>query len=301
MAKHTFTTWLQFEVNAARCALLRLIEEEERLRYIEGPQLERRYMDAVGNYEETVVQEEMECELLTTKQRLVQAAINRREEIDEAAIDEKIESLRKDMTAAAAGTPPPNAYADLSPEQSDELQELYGKIVKNFHPGMHPEMTQAHKELYEKAQEAYRRRDIQALNLIWEMLTATDGEGLEIAFELVMGTGSGTGNEETVPDRDYSTDYSLASRLYSSFIPLKEEAAISEEWKHYQKQTNEKMASLQALKQEFPYNAKEMLSDPDQLSSYKQELEQRLRQAKTEREHLISEIQKMIGGVKKHG
>lgn len=55
MENHTFTNWLQFEVNSARCALLKLIEEEDRLQYVEGPQLERAYMEAVGNYEETVV------------------------------------------------------------------------------------------------------------------------------------------------------------------------------------------------------------------------------------------------------
>ena len=299
MAEHTFTRWLQFEVNAVRCALLKLIEEEERIRYIEGPQLERTYMEVVGNFEEIVVQEEMECELLTTKQRLVQAAINRREEIDEAAIDEKIESLRKDMTSAAAGTPPPQAYADLSPEQSDELQELYSKIVKNFHPGMHPEMTQAHKELYDKAQQAYRCRDLQALNLIWAMLTASDGEGMEIAFNLVMGEDS---NEEVkAPEHDYSTDYSLVSKLYSSFIPLQEEVPIMEEWENYKAQTTEKMECIQRLQQEFPYNTKEMLSDSKQIAAYKQELEQRMRQAKKEREQLSNDIRKMIGSAKRRG
>ena len=298
MAEHTFTNWLQFEVHSARCALLRLYEEEARLKYIEGPRLEREYMEAVGNYEETVVQEEMECELLTTKQRLVQAAINRREEIDEAAIDEKINELRKDMTDAAAGNPPPQPYAELSPEQSGELQELYSKIVKQFHPSMHPEMTEAERQLYQKAQEAYRLRDLQALNLIWEMLTASDGEGFELAFEMSMSVGKG---EEEAPDRDYSTDYSLASTLYGSFIPLQEEAAIVEEWENYMDKTNSMMEQIQKMKQEFPYSAQEMLSDPQQVQAYKQELEQRMRNAQKEREQLTQDIQKMIGGTKVRG
>lgn len=300
MAEHTFTNWLKFEVHSARCALLRLYEEEERLKHIEGPRLEREYMEAVGNYEETVVKEEMECELLTTKQRLVQAAINRREEIDEAAIDEKINELRKDMTDAAAGDPAPQPYAELSPEQSGELQDLYSKIVKQFHPSMHPEMTEAERQLYQKAQDAYRMRDLPALNLIWEMLTASDGEGLQLAFEMTMSMGTGD-NEEDVPDRDYSTDYSLASTLYSSFVPLQEEAAITEEWKSYMEKTNSMMEQIQSMKQEFPYNAQEMLSDPQQIQAYKQELEQRMRNAQKEREQLTQNIQKMIGGTKVRG
>lgn len=309
MGDHTFTKWLQLEVHTARCALLKLLEEEDRLRCIEGPQIERNYMEAVGNYEETVVQEEMECELLTTKQRLVQAAINRREEIDEAAIDAKIDDLRKEMTGAAVGESSIPANLNLSVEQSDELQELYGKIVKEFHPSMHPEMTQAQKELYDKARDAYRRHDLHALNLIWEMLTEDDDEGLSIAFEMVMNIGIGIGGgsaewemgEKSVPVRDYSTDYSLASTLYSCFMPLQEEAAIIEECQKYKLQIGEKIDQLAELKQQFPFNAQETLNDPEQLAAYKRELEQRMRQAQSDRERLTQEIKKMIGGVKKRG
>lgn len=299
MAEHTFTNWLQFEVNSARCALLRLYEEEERLKHIEGPRLEKAYMEAVGDYEESVVKEEMECELLTTKQRLVQAAINRREAVDEAAIDKKIDELRKDMTDAAAGDPPPQPYAELSSEQADELQELYSKIVKEFHPGMHPELTEAERQLYQKAQNAYRMRDLAALKLIWEMLTATDGEGMKMAFELSMEENNG--EEDKVPSRDYSTDYALASVLYTSFLPLREEAAIMEEWKNYREKTNSMMEQIERMKQEFPYSAQEMLSDPQQIQAYKQELEQRMRNARNEREQLTQEIRKMIGGASSRG
>ena len=298
MAKHSFTTWLQFEVHAARCALLKLIEEEDRIKYIERPQLEKQYMEAVGNYEETVVKEEMECELLTEKRRLIQAALNRREEIDEAAIDAKIDALRKEMTAEAAGTPPQD-YAELSSEQSDALQELYGKIVKNFHPSMHPEMTQAHCELYQKAQDAYRHRDLPALSLIWEMLTASDGEGLQLAFEIVLGDTADDAAQ--APKRDYTTDYSLAAELYSCFVPFREEAPITDAWDRFKLQINEKMEQIQALQQTFPYKAKGMLSDPQQIAAYRLELEQRMRQAQTERAQLTRGIQQMIGGVRKHG
>ena len=298
MEMHTFTAWLQFEVHTAQCALLKLIEEEDRLRYMEGPQLERSYMELVGNYEETVVKEEMECELLLEKQRMIQTAINRREEIDEAAIDEKINALRKKMTDAAAGDPPLE-YAVLTPEQSEALQELYGKIVKEYHPSMNPEMTQAQKALYQRAQQAYRYRDLQALKLIWEMLAASDGSGLEIALKLVLGVSSD--DAENVPERNYATDYTFASSLYSCFVPFQEEAAIAEELERCKIETEEKLARLQMLKQSFPFNAQEMLADPAQVEAYKQDLERRMQQAKHEGEQLSHDIQKMIGGERKHG
>ena len=299
MSEHTFTNWLQFEVNSARCALLKLIEKEDRMRYIEGPELERAYMEAVGHYEESVVKEEMECELLTTKQRLIQAAINRREPIDEAAIDEKIAALRQDMMVSAAGEGEPKAYAELSPEQAEELQKLYGQIVARFHPSMHPEMTQAHRALYEKAQDANRRRDLRALQLIWEMLTASDDEGLELAFSMVMSEGGSS--DESVPTRDYSTDYSLASTLYSSFVPLREETAIIEAWNDYKSQISEKMEGIQEQNERFPFNARETITDPAKLADYKQSLEQRMRQAQLDRARLTEEIKKLIGGAQIRG
>ena len=40
MSGHTFTGWLYHEVTAARCALLALYEQKDRLLYVEGPQIE---------------------------------------------------------------------------------------------------------------------------------------------------------------------------------------------------------------------------------------------------------------------
>lgn len=293
MANHTFTNWLKFEIHSARCALLRLYEEEEKLKYIEGPRLERAYMDTVGKYEEQVVKEEMECELLTAKQKLVQTAINRREAIDEAAIDQKIDEMREEMMKDAAGEPLEQNYAKLTNEQSGELQKIYSKIVESFHPSMHPEMTATERMLYQKAQDAYRMRDLPALNLIWEMLTGGDGEGIELTFTMTLANDDGEGD---APSRDYSTDYSLASQLYERFVPLQEEAPILEEWKNYTNRTNNMMERLAQMKQEFPFTAEEMLSDPKQIEEYKHELEQRMRDAQKERAQLTQDIQTMIGG-----
>lgn len=184
MAKHTFVKWLNKEVASSSCALLKLYEELDKLKYIEGPRLEKEYMDKLGTFEETVIKEEIECELLKKKQEMIQSAINRRETIDEAAIDEEINKLREEMIKEVGGDKLPKEYADLSEEQATGLQEIYSEIVKNYHPQTHSDLTEAHKELFKKAQEAYRRKDISALKLIYDMLTSADGEGM--AFELSM-------------------------------------------------------------------------------------------------------------------
>lgn len=302
MSKHTFTIWLHREVASARCALLTLYEQRDKLQYIEGPRLEKEYMDKVGSYEENVIKEEIECELLQKKQQMIQAAINRREPIDEAAIDAELEKHRQQLFQEAAGSPP-QEYAELSGEQSDELQELYRDIVKNFHPQMHPELTEAHHRLFQKAQEAYRRRDLEALKLVHEMLySAQEDEAvLELTLELLIGGKADETEEEPDADRDHTTDYSLAAMIYSGFKPTNEEAAIQEELARYRQMTDSVMKETDDMRLRFPYTASEMLSDPAKIEAYKEELEHRLRSAAAERERRTKEIRAMIESEAAHG
>ena len=297
MGKHTFVKWLNKEVASSSCALLKLYEELDKLKYIEGPRLEKEYMDKIGTFEETVIKEEIECELLKKKQEMIQSAINRREPIDETSIDEEINKLREEMIKEAGGDAPPKEYADLSEEQATELQEIYSEIVKNYHPQTHPDLTEAHKELFKKAQEAYRRKDISALKLIYDMLTSADGEGM--AFELSMELD--VSDEEETADERFTTDYTLASELYRSFIPTSEEASIQEEWTRYKQNIDEVMSEMETLKTQFPYTAAETLSNPDKLAEYKAGLEHRLYEASKERARLTNEIERMKEVTVQHG
>jgi len=286
MSKHSFGTWLNIEVTASRCALLKLYEEQERLLHIEGPQLEKDYMEKIGPLEETVIKEEIECELMSKKQAMIQAAINRREPIDEAAIDAQIDQERQKLLSAAQGDSAPVEFAQLTAEQADELQEIYREIVKNYHPQMHPELTEAHRALYQKAQEAYRRRDLQALKLVRDMLESTKGEGITLELTMQLGIGMGDDEGANIEKREYDTDYALASTLYSSFIPTGEEIAIQEEWNRCKQTMESVMANMADTRNRFPYNAAAMLADPAQIEAYKEELRQRHHAAKPETEQL---------------
>lgn len=297
MANHTFVKWLNKEVASSSCALLKLYEELDKFKYIEGPRLEKEYMDKIGTFEETVIKEEIECELLKKKQEMIQSAINRREPIDESAIDEEINKLREEMIKEAGGDAPPKEYADLSEEQATELQEIYSEIVKNYHPQTHPDLTEAHKELFKKAQEAYRRKDVSALKLIYDMLTSADGEGM--AFELSMELD--VSDEDETADERFTTDYTLASELYKGFIPTSEEASIQEEWRRYKQNIDEVMSNMETLKTQFPYTAAETLSNPDKLAEYKAGLEHRLYEASKEQARLTNEIERMKEATVQHG
>lgn len=303
MSKHSFTVWLYSEVTAARCALLTLYEQRDKVIYIERPRLEKEYMDKVGDYEKTVIKEEIECELLREKQQMVQAAINRRKPIDEAAIDAELEIRRQQMYQEAESTSMPQDYAELTSEQCDELQELYRNIVEGFHPQMHPEQTVVHHQLFQKAQEAYRRRDLPALKLIYEMLQSTENGDQTITLILrllVEENGSEDGEEENITYRDYVTDYLLASQIYCGFKATVEEAAIQEEWAKYRQMTDTVMREMDDIRLQFPYTAAEMLSDHAQIEAYKEELAHRLRAATAEIERRTKEIQSMIEGATIH-
>lgn len=292
MKTHTFTDWLYSEVMSSRNALLTLYEQLDKMRFVEAPQLERQYMEQVGSMEESIIQQEIECELLEEKKKMVQAAINRREPVDEAAIDAAIDKLRQEKLKEAVGAVPPDVPChNLTGEQSDAMQELYRKIVKEYHPQMHPEITENQKRLFEKAQDAYRRRDMTALQLIYDMLSSTEGEPLNLTmtFELTIGDG-----DSETEKRTFSTDYSLSKKLYNCFVPTAEEAAIQEEWQRCQEKQELAMKQVEDLKQEFPFNASEMLADPAQLETYKKQLDHRKFEAEQSIQKLQNEIQSMM-------
>ena len=304
MSKRTFTYWLRREAASARCALLALFEQRDRLQYIEGPRLEKEYMDQVGSFETTVIREEIECELLRKKQQMIQTAINRREPVDEAAIDAELENCRRQMLQEAEGPSAPQEYAELSAQQSEELQNLYHDILQNFHPQTHPDLTKVHRELFRNAQEAYRRRDVEALRLIHEMLCATqkDGQVLEIMFELLAGGGAEGGAEQAQAGGGAdTTDFSLAADIYAGFKPTEEEAVMQETCARDRQAADRVLKEMEQMQLQFPYTAAGMLSDPEKIQAYKQELTYRLHNAAAERERRSGRIREMMESVAAHG
>ena len=292
MANHSFLAWLNNEVVTAKCALLLLYEKHDKLKYIDGPALDRLYMEQVGNFEQTVINEEIEVELLRTKQEMIQAAINRREPIDEEAIDAQLNDKRIEMMKQAQGEEI-EGCAMLGGSATQELQKLYSDIVKNFHPQTHPDITEFEQELFAKAQEAYRHQDLSAMQLIHEMLFSTyiDIGGLEFATEILK-------SDEV---ENVLTDYKLVSVIYNSFVPTSEEASLQEEATRFRQEAKKVMEDIEEIEKTFPFTARGMLSDPEKIAEYKAELEHRLREAIQERERYTEIIREMIESVATNG
>ena len=95
MRRQTFYNWLQREVSSSRMALVTLYENRDRLLYVEAPPLRKRYMDIFGAVEEPVLEAELEVSLLRRKVEMIQTALNRREPVDLAAIDARLQDERE--------------------------------------------------------------------------------------------------------------------------------------------------------------------------------------------------------------
>lgn len=296
-----FIFWLEGELVASRYVLIKQYEEYDRMRFMEIPNTEKKYLDIFGEIEEKTIRAEIECELLEKKQEMIQTAINRREPIDEAAIDAIINEEREKALKEAQGEEPQN-FTELTLPQQDELQNVYNEIVKKYHPQMHPELTEAHKELFRKAQDAYRRRDLPALCLIKDTLDSIgeDENALELFLQL-MAASQNENSEEEEKLPEHKKDYTLAGMIYKSFVPTADEAAIIEETDFYKDKCEELAQDMEKMRNEFPLSAKAMLEDPEETEKYKEELSHRLRDAEKKKTVLEAKISSMLKEVSPNG
>ena len=269
-----------------------LLEQKDKLTFQEGPQLEETYMKEVGHYEEEVLREELEADLLQKKQQMIQTAINRREAVDEEAIDRELDKLREKTLKDFAGEDPEGAAA-LTDEKSAELQSLYHYIVKNYHPQTHPNLPAAHAELFKKAQVAYRCRDLDALRLIHTMLTDSEEESTAMILAQIL---SSPAQENGNASPAYLTDYSLSARLFHCFRRTANDAILLEEQKQYKHEANLLMEELTAMRKKFPFNTAQLLGDPHEIEAYRKELSCRMHSAQQERAARQEEISKMLEG-----
>ena len=292
MSELTFSIWLNQELIAARCSLVTLHEQLDKLVYIDGPQLEQLYMEQVGNYEESVIRAEIECELLRKKQQIIQTAINRHKPIDLSAIDQEIDILRRQMLLAAAGPASAQSYDRLSEEEREDLQDLYHRIVRSFHPETHPELTDTHRHLFQKAQEAYRRRDLPALRLIYQMLVDADGISLDDLLAMLSPEEAPTVERTSL--KGHSTDFTLAGLLYPYIKPSAEETAVQESIRAFRNRADDILKEMDLIRTQFPHSAAEMLGDPEKVEAYKKDLERRMQNAVQEQERRTQEINAMI-------
>lgn len=287
MTDASFSQHLFRKLTGTQDELLRLYEQLETMRSIDGPRLQQTYEEVIGPFEEATLLDELERLLLERKLELIQRMINRREPIDLAAIDAELQTTRQELLEELAQQRPETTAPVISKEDEQALKEAFRFITARFLPALHPELTERQKALYEKALTAYRRQDLPALLLVQEMLMQEEPGGtFPVTLDIEVSDASG----------ELPEDHTLAKELLPYFIPTKEEAKLQSELKQTDSQINAAQQEIDDLWQQFPFRAKTMLDDPLRTSAYQGELQRRQAAAQEQCRALQQQIDELLKG-----
>lgn len=300
MRKQTFYDWLIREVATSRMALVGIYESRDKVLYVEAPPLRKKYMETIGVYEEPVLQAELEVAMLRRKAEIIRIAVNRREPINLEAIDEQLEKEKQEQIAELENSDKTlKEIPELDEQQSHTLQRQYREITSKFHPAMNPDITDTQKELYQKAVEAYKMQDTEAMKLIYDMLfEPVDLSGISISA----GSNDQTSEERRADYRaiatELSTDYYLAKKLYSSFSPLEEDHVMLDMLQNYEEQRKEVEEEIAQIRSGFPFSAVKTMNSRTKLDEYLAELRLRAAHCEKEKKELEEQITSMMEGRK---
>lgn len=296
MLEQTYLKWLGKEVMATKYALLVALEKRDNLLYIEEPELKEEYMQKIGMYEEQILKLELEVSLQEKKKMLIQATINRREAVDLEAIEKQLDEERAKQLNRLNETYKAGVHQNetLTVEEKEELQNLYKEIVREFHPQVRSDMTENEKYLYEKALDAYKRQNLEALRLIYDMLFSSEKEGLVIEMSVELFIGEGEEDYKKIA-KEMMEDYSLAAELYSCFEALEEDAVLHSAKTKYENIQAGIISEIEGIMNRFPFIAKDTLRDEAKRKAYLASLSGRMNAAKESLEELQAEIESMIG------
>lgn len=305
MGLQNYSVWLANELAASRFALLAVLEERDRLLYVEAPALRNDYMSKIGTFEETILEAELDVTQLERKRELIQAAINRREAIDLVAIGEKLEQERAEKIAEVeAADKTANEMPVLTAEEQSKMQEMYRQIIRDFHPQLNIDVSETQKDLYEKALDAYKRQNFDAVSLIHDMFydaLKTEGAVEYVVQETTIAkTKDQIAEEQKRGVEDISaalaTDYSLASKLFACFSALESDVVLQSATARYTEERQKVLAEIDQIREGFPFNAKAVLQDPAKVNEYLESLQSRYRRCEEAQEEIERKIGKLLGG-----
>lgn len=236
---------LQKEIEKLRVSLSMLILERDELRFVICKNLESAYMLQLGGLEYDAYKLFCRLRRLYRKIEIIQAKQNRQEKVDlseiEKALDdefaayqkrleEQIEKMNEAMRRRECET--------LSESDAAELKSLYRQVVKELHPDLHPDASEAQVELFAHAAAAYQNGDLQAMRVIREAI----------------------GDPASQPDAGQETMKQLVqdkNRLQGMIRDVQE--------------------NIREIKTTYPYTLREILQSPEQVAKKKESLKEMIR------------------------
>lgn len=154
-----------------------LVFERDNLVFVVCENIKIEYLLIFGSIEYRIYKTYCTYLRLKRKKDMIQAKKNRQDKIkieeiedkldEEFAdykkkLDEKIGEINEVLSRAKLET--------LSEEETKVLKKLYKNIVKSLHPDINPLVTDAEKELFYNATEAYKNGDLQSLQIIYDIV-----------------------------------------------------------------------------------------------------------------------------------
>ena len=166
---------IEEEINRLRDHLLQAVFEYDELIYKDCLHLNHQFFFRLGEDYLALIEAHYQAKFLEEELILIQKYGDDLETLAKAKkkIDERLKSYRyfilqvQDQIAEAEAW----AYQEELPlETSRMMRRYYREILAKVHPLLHPVQSQAQKALYQKALSAYRRENIEVLDLLWESL-----------------------------------------------------------------------------------------------------------------------------------
>ena len=174
------------KVKNLRAKLQLAVSEYDDVELKEATAIRIEYTEKMGQYECRQYELYLQFEELKKKIEMVQAKINRGEEVDMIAIDNEVAAILVSYYDKLNGmrlnvTEMDNYHngSEIDIEVRAEIKRLYRKLMKMLHPDVIDPALGFDSDLWEKAQNAYKRNDIETLKMIDDIVGDTVNTPLE--------------------------------------------------------------------------------------------------------------------------
>jgi hypothetical protein len=142
------------------------------------------YLLKLGHLQLELLQKQTESARLKMKMQQIQAAINRNEVPDlaaiEALINHRLDDYYREIAKQAASLDASREVLSnlISEEDTQKLREIFRVLCKRLHPDLNPNQPDAEKDLFIKVKTAYDLNALQELQMILLYLDDLAGEKL---------------------------------------------------------------------------------------------------------------------------
>lgn len=279
------------QIGELRAIITSLTAERDELAYHECRELAAEYDKKIGQLELLVLSAKLKVLKLKRIIEIIQSQINRQERKSEKKAEEQVEKeykhFEEEFNKKAEEAKKANQYKEDEDKReeewrreqeetasekrkkyksrTEEMKALYRKIVKALHPDMNPDETEAEKQMFKDAVDAYDNGDLRKLR----ELTALIEQG-----------------------KISETPYNLSE---DEIEKLKE---IIEGLKQHIESLREQ---IDEIKNSFPYNMKDFLHDEEAVTKRQGILNKLLEQYDELAEELKERLAKMIMGGNANG